>query len=168
LSPTSLGALPSSLPFPNQRVQIKRGAAAVDLTVSNQVAAGTKLTDGSGGPMEISYQPLYACYWLVRSNSIWRGRSDSDANWRRVDHSIRISPADADGVTVGHQRPATVYPSGTVQWRTFSCSYMFRLAAGVTYTAYMAFEYSSGYWQEYHAGAGYHRILGVVIGEGEV
>ena len=166
MSPTNLGALPSNLPVPNQRVQIKRGVTDTAQSVSNLVAAGTKLSDGAGGLMEISYQPRYPCYWLVRGNSMWRARSDQDANWRRVDHSIRITPADANGVTLGHQRPVTCYP--TIEWRTHAISYMFKLAAGITYIAYLAFEYSTGYWQEYHTGRPYMRLIGVVIGEGEV
>ena len=165
MSPVNLGSLPSELPVPNQRVQIKRGVAAVNLTVSNLVAAGTKMTDGAGGPMEISYQPRYDCYWLVRCNSIWHGLS---GGWQRCDHGIYISPADLDGVTLGHQRPMDLFDNVTVEWRTAAASHMFRLAAGITYTAYMAFVYSSGYYQEYHTGPGYTRIFGVVIGEGEV
>jgi hypothetical protein len=169
VSPTPLGLLPSNLPLPNQRVQVKRGAPnGIDYTVSNQVAAGTILNDGAGGPMSVSYQPRYACYWLVRTNSIWRGRSDSDAAWRRCDHGIRITPADALGVTVGYKRPAPLYPSSVVQWRTHACSFLFKLNPGITYTASMTFEYSSGYWQEYHSAANFHRIIGVVLGEGEV
>jgi hypothetical protein len=165
VSPTNLGALPSQLPVPNQRVQRKRGAAVATGTVSNLVAAGTKLTDGAGGPMEIYYTPRYDCYWLVRSNTAWHGVS---GGWQRCDHGIYISPADLDGVTLGHQHPMDCYDNTVVEWRTASGSAMFRLGAGITYTAYLGFSYSSGYYQAYLMNPGYHRIFGVVLGEGEV
>jgi hypothetical protein len=165
VSPTNLGNLPSNLPFPNQRVQVKRGAAVTDQSVSNLVASGTKLTDGAGGPMEIYYQPRYPCYWLVRANLICKARSDQAAEWRRCDFALYVSPADANGVTLGHSRPTNNYP--TLEWRTCAFSYMFKLNAGITYTAYLAFQYSTGYWQVYHTNAPWHRIFGVVLGEGE-
>jgi hypothetical protein len=165
VSPTALGLLPSNLPIPNQQVQIKRGASGVDLGVNNTIASGTKLQDGVGGLMQISYTPRYPCYWLVRANSIWRGY---DGGWQRCDHGIYVTPADLDGVTFGHQRCVNCYDQNVVQWRTHASSCMFRLAAGITYTAYLAFVYSSGYNQQYHGGTGWHRIFGVVLGEGEV
>jgi hypothetical protein len=165
VSPVNLGALPSNLPVPNQRVQIKRGVSDSAQTVSNLVAAGTKLSDGAGGFMEISYTPRYNCYWLVRCNSIWHGVS---GGWQRCDHGIYITPADLDGVTQGHQRPMALYDNTTVEWRTAAVSHMFRLAAGIAYTAYMAFAYSSGYYQQYWTGPQFTRIFGVVLGEGEV
>lgn len=166
MSPTKLGDLPSNLPFPNQRVQIKRGVGVTDQSVSNLVAAGTKLNDGAGGLMEISYQPRYPCYWLVRANIINKARSDQDSVWRRCDFGLYISPADADGITEGHARPTNNFP--TLEWRTASFSYMFKLNAGITYTAYIGFRYSSGYWQVYHTNTPWHRIFGVVLGEGEI
>ena len=167
MSPTNLGSLPSNLPVPNQRVQIKRGAAEGTQLVSNLVAAYTKLSDGVGGVMDISYTPRYNCYWLVRSNSIWSGASAS-GRWDRCDHGIYITPADLNGITLGHQRPMPLYDANVVAWRTAAVSYMFRLAAGITYTASMVFLYSGGYYQQYWTGNGFHRIFGVVIGEGAV
>jgi hypothetical protein len=165
MSPTNLGVLPSDLPIPNQRVQIKRGVADGAQQVSNLIAAGTKLTDGAGGFMEISYTPRYNCYWLVRSNTAWHGVS---GGWQRCDHGIYISPADLDGVTLGHQQPMDCYDNTTVEWRTGANSCIFRLGAGITYTAYLGFSYSSGYYQAYLSNSQYHRILGVVLGEGEI
>jgi hypothetical protein len=164
MSPTNLGDLPSNLPFPNQRVQIKRGTVPTDQTVSNLVAGGTKLNDGQGGVMEIYYQPRYACYWLVRANLINKGWSQSA--WRRCDFGLYISPADANGVTNGHSRPTNNYQG--LEWRTCSFSYMFKLNPGITYTAYLAFQYSQGDYQAYHTNYMWHRIFGVVLGEGEI
>ena len=165
MSPTNLGALPSELPLPNQRVQIKRGQADGAQQVSNLITPGTKMTDGAGGFMEISYTPRYNCYWLVRSNTAWHGIS---GGWQRCDHAIYISPADLDGITMGSQHAMDLYDNTTVEWRTASCSTMFRLAAGIAYTAYLAFQYSSGYYQAYLSNKQYHRIFGVVLGEGEI
>jgi hypothetical protein len=157
--------LPSNLPVPNQRVQIKRGVTGTDQTVSNLVASGTKLVGADGGPIQISYTPTYPCYWLVRGNAMWHGTS---GGWRRCDFGIRITPADLDGITLGMQCPTQCYPNNVVEWRTWATSCMFRLAAGITYTAYLSFEYSSGDYQQYSVNINYLRILGVVIGEGEV
>lgn len=165
MSPTNLSALPSNLPAPNQRVQIKRGVASTDITVNNAVPAGTKLQDGAGGLMQITYTPTYNCYWVVRSNMLWAG---VDGGWQRCDHSIMISPADMDGTTNGLQRCMELYDQGTVNWRTHAVSACFRLAGGVAYTAYMAFAYSAGYNQKYHTNTPWTRIFGVVYGEGFV
>ena len=165
MTPVNLGALPSELPVPNQRVQIKRGAGDGAHTVWNGIAANTKMTDGAGGVMDISYTPRYDCYWLVRTNTAWHGLS---GGWQRCDHGIYISPADLDGVNLGHQHPMDCYDNTVVEWRTASGSHMFRLAAGITYTASLVFVYSSGYYQQYLSNSQYHRILGVVLGEGEV
>lgn len=165
MTPITLGVLPSNLPLPNQRVQIKRGQADGAPEVSNLIASGTKLSDGAGGYMEISYTPRYDCCWLVRSNVMWHG---VDGGWQRVDHGIILSPADFDGVTNGHTRCMLVYNNTVVEWRTAACSAMFRLRAGVAYTASLQFIYSSGYWQRYHHGFPYTRLFGVVLGEGEV
>jgi hypothetical protein len=165
MTPTNLGALPSNLPLPNQRVQIKRGTVWQEETYSNLIAGGTKLTDGSGAPMQISYTPSYPCYWLVRANTMWHGKS---GGWQRCDHAIVVSPADLDGRTIGMQSCQTMYDNTTVEWRTASPSAMFRLAAGITYTASIQFMYSSGYYQAYCTLKEYARILGVVLGEGEV
>ena len=165
MTPINLGTLPSNLPLPNQRVQIKRGVVDSAPQVSNLVTYGSKLSDGAGGFMEISYTPRYDCRWLVRSNTMWHGVS---GGWQRADHGIMISPADADGVIYGHRRCMLHYDNTTVEWRTASVSAMFRLTAGIAYTAYLAFTYSSGYWQAYHTGKPYTRIFGVVLGEGEL
>lgn len=165
MSPTNLGVLPSNLPLPNQRVQIKRGQVDGAPEVSNLVAYGSKLIDGAGGYMEISYTPRYDCRWLIRSNVMWHGK---DGGWQRADHGLVLSPADADGITIGHQRCMLMYNNTTVEWRTAACSAMFRLRAGITYNASIQFLYSSGYWQRYHHGPAYTRLIGLVLGEGEL
>jgi hypothetical protein len=166
MSPTNLGDLPSNLPVPNQRVQIKRGAAVGTVVVNNTLPQGTKMTDGAGGNMEINYTPRYECRWLVRANAAWHG---VNGGWQRCDYGIGISPADLDGISVpAHATPMYLYDNTTVEWRTWGATFMFRLAAGITYTAYMCFWYSSGYNQRYLCNPGYHRIIGVVLGEGEV
>lgn len=165
MTPVILGSLPSNLPLPNQRVQIKRGVASTSPEVSNLITYGSKLSDGGGGYLEISYTPRYPCYWLIRGNVMWHGK---DGGWQRADMGVRISPADVDGIALGHQRCTLMYNNTVVEWKTVSVSAMFHLAAGIAYTAYLSFEYSSGYWQRYHTGGPYTRIFGVVLGEGEV
>lgn len=161
--PTNLGILPATKPIPGARAQIKRGGADTVVSVTNAVAQGTILSDGAGGDMRIVYTPTYPCYWVVRGNVMTHG---IDVIWSRVDYSIRITPADADGVVVGYQCPMQVYANTTVEWRSWAGSYMFKLNPGVAYTAYLAFEYSYGYTQQYHTGPSWLRITGRVVGEG--
>jgi|tagenome__1003787_1003787.scaffolds.fasta_scaffold20741469_3 hypothetical protein len=161
--PTNLGALPSDKPIPNARCQFKRGAADTTVDVSNVVAAGTRLSDGAGGFMQISYTPTYPCYWVIRGNVMTHG---VDAIWSRIDFGIRIAPNDADGVVTGVSCPTQVYANSTVEWHSWAASYMFRLNAGVAYTATLTFEYSWGYTQRYHTGPNWIRITGRAVGEG--
>lgn len=161
--PTNLGALPTTAPFPGARAQIKRGAADTTVNVSNQTPQGTILSDGAGGDMRIVFTPTYPCWWVVRGNVMSHG---VDAVWSRVDYSIRITPADAEGVVVGFQCPMQVYANSTVEWRSWSSSYMFKLNAVIAYTAYLAFEYSYGWTQRYHTGPNWLRIMGRAVGQG--
>jgi hypothetical protein len=159
--PTNLGVLPSDKPIPNGRVQIKRGAsdAGVSLTAAN---VGYVLLDGQGGQMKVSYTPTYPCWWIVRGNVMTHGL---DGGWMRSDFAIDISPADADGVTRGFECPMQTY-GGTIEWHTWAGSYMFKLNAGVAYSAYLIWAYSQGYTQQYHCGPAWCRITGRVVGEG--
>lgn len=165
MSPTNLGNLPSNLPLPNQRVQVKRATGYKGIDVNSGTPAGTKLTDYEGNPLQISYTPRYPCLWLVRGNVASHGVS---GGWLRCDWGIYITPADVDGITLGHQCPMNCYDNTVVEWRTFAAACMFRLAAGITYNAYLAQVYSQGGSQQYLSYAGYMRIIGVVLGEGEI
>src|SRR6476620_861235 len=86
--------------------------------------------------------------------------------WRRWDHAIRISPADANGITLGHQCPHQVYDNSTIEWRTVAATVAFRLAAGVTYTAYLTSEYTSAGTVQIHTVLQWCRIVGPVVSEG--
>jgi hypothetical protein len=163
MTPINLAALPSNQPAPTPLVQIKRGVADTAVNVNNTVAYGTKLSDGSGGFMQISVTPTYNCWWVVRANVMSHG---IDYGWERWDWGIMISPADAEGVTLGAQRCMQTYPNSTVEWRTASASYCFRLNAGVAYTAYLTHQNSSGYTQAYHTGPRWVRIMGRLVSEG--
>lgn len=162
--PTNLSALPSNLPIPNGRVQFKHGQAdtAPSMTQAN---AGQLLSDGAGGYMQIAYTPTYPCWWLVRGNVMTHG---IDGAWCRCDYGIDISPADANGVTRGHQTCMQTYPNSTVEWHTYASSAMFRLNAGIAYTASLSWVYSYSNTQQYHTGPNWLRIIGRIIGEGAI
>ena len=162
--PTNLDLLPSNEPIRAGRVQIKRGAVNVAPSVTS-ANNGQKLNDGTGTPIEIYYTPKYACYWVVRGQMMTHG---VDGDWRRCDFGILISPADAEGRTLGYQCCMQTYPNSTVEWRTWSGSFMFKLNPGVAYSAYLTWQYSSGYTQQYHTGPQWIRIIGRVVGEGVV
>lgn len=162
--PTNLGTLVSNKPLSTGKVQVKRGATEGAITLFNTTTSGTKLGDGVGGNMEISYTPTYPCYWAVHSNVMAHGHADS-VGWRRWDHGIMISPADADGVTTGFVCPHQVYDLTTVEWRSVGGSYTFRLNAGIKYTAYLAHIYLNAGRIHYYAGPQWLRIVGRIVGE---
>ena len=164
--PANLADLPSNQPIPNARCQFKTGIWNGQTNVTNTISNIQIPDDGLGNSfMEISYTPRYPCLWVVRSNSIWCGIS---GGWQRVDHTIQINPADADGQVVGGQTIAEVYDNTTVGWCPFPCHAAFRLNAGIAYKAYMAFGYSSGGVQALYYGPEYLRLMGRVVGEGVI
>jgi hypothetical protein len=162
--PTNLGLLSSDKPLPNGKVQMRRGVADGSATVAN-ANSGQKIIDNGGGVMEIYYTPTYPCYWVVHSNIMAHGYPDG-TGWRRWDHLIAISPADADGVTTGFECPHQLYDNTSVEWRTVGASAMFRLNAGVAYTAYLATSYTSAGSVRYHTGPIWLRMVGRIVGEG--
>ena len=115
--------------------------------------------------MQISYTPRYPCYWVVHSTAMAHGYPDG-AGWRRWDHIIGITPADADGVTAGFQCPHEIYDNSSVEWRTVSGSCMFRLAAGTAYTASLQHLYLSAGTVQLYIGQIWCRIVGRIVGEG--
>lgn len=165
MTPTNLSALSSNLPIPNGRVQIKRGAADAAVNYNTATPAGTMILDSNGAGMQISYTPRYPCLWVVHTNVMGHGYPDGTA-WRRWDHTIRITPADADGIVVGSQCCHALYDNSTVEWRTVASSCMFRLIAGTAYTAYMAHEYTDKGTSQIHIGNQWIRIIGRIVAEG--
>lgn len=167
MTPTNLSALSSNLPIPNARVQIKRGTADAAANVNTSTPGGTGIYDANSNLMGITYTPRYPCFWVVHSNIMAHGYPDG-TGWRRWDHGIYISPADADGVTLGFQCPHELYDNSTVEWRTVGGSAMFRLQAGVGYTAYLAHAYITAGTAQYHVGQQWCRIVGRIVGEGAI
>jgi len=162
--PINLGDIPTNFPLRNGKIQIKRGGADVVYNVS-AANNGQKIIDNAGGNMEIYYAAVTPCWWIVSSNIMAHGYPDG-VTWRRWDHAIRISPADANGITLGHQCPHQVYDNSTIEWRTVAATVAFRLAAGVTYTAYLTSEYTSAGTVQIHTGPQWCRIVGRVVSEG--
>lgn len=165
MTPTNLSALPSNAPVPNGRVQIMRGAADASTNVNTATGGGTGITDANGKLFAITYTPKYPCFWIVHSNIMAHGYPDG-VGWRRWDHGIYISPADADGIGLGFQCPMGLYDNSTVEWRTVGGSAMFRLNAGTAYTAYLAHCYLTAGTAVYHVGQQWCRIVGRIVGEG--
>ena len=162
--PTNLADLPSNKPIPNARCQMKVGQSNNAFHV-NSANNGAKMGDGVGGFMEIQYQATYPCLWVVRTNFIFCG---VNGGWQRNDHGVYITPADADGQTHGCTTLADVYDSTTVGWIPWSGCAVFRLNAGVLYTAYVVHIYSAGGTQQFYLGPEYARIIGRVVGEGAI
>lgn len=165
MTPTPLAQLPSSEPIRNARVQIKRGTADNSWNYNTATAQGTVIVDNNGAPFQIQYAPAYPCFWIVHTNIMGHGYPDG-TGWRRWDHSIRISPTDADGILIGCQCPHELYDNSTVEWRTVSGMCMFRLNPGVLYTASLCHEYITAGTATIHVGAQWARIMGRVVGEG--
>jgi hypothetical protein len=163
--PTNFADLPSNLAAPIGKMQHKRGVTDGNQTFTTATVLGTKMVDGSGGLMQITYTPLYPCIWIVRANVMSCGAVDG-IGWRRWDWSIFISPADVNGVTEGIRVPCQAYDNGTVAWRTHAASYPFRLAANTAYTAYLAHAFLSGGSILYHSGPQWIRIMGRSVSEG--
>lgn len=163
--PTNLGVLATDKPFLNGKVQIRRGAADLGRNYTS-ANAGQAITDSNGAQMAITYTPTYPCYWVVKTNVMAHGLNDG-AGWRRWDHSIGLSPADVNGDSTGFQSPGSIYDyTGGPEWRTFSCSAMFRLAAGTAYTSYLVFTYVSAGTAIVHVGSMWCRIVGRIVAEG--
>lgn len=163
--PTNLSQLPSNLPVPGNRVQIKRGAADTLVNFNTATAAGTVVPDGAGGNMQISYTPRYQCYWIVHTNIMAHGYPDG-IGWRRWDHGIYCTPADADGIVLGSQCPHEVYDNTSIEWRSVGTSFKFRLLPGITYTASLTHVYLTAGTVQVHTGYIWCRIIGRIVGEG--
>lgn len=163
--PTNLGVLPANQPVTNGRVQIKRGAVETVWQSNTGTPFGSGITDGAGTLMGITYTPKYSCTWIVKTNVMAHGLPDG-IGWRRWDHSIFITPADANGITEGFRCPHQVYDNTTVEWRTVAGGFAFRLNANVTYTAYIGHGYLSAGTIDVYTGPLWCRIVGRVVGEG--
>jgi hypothetical protein len=158
--PTALGALPSTQPIPNGRVQVKVAAITGSEAWMDASNNGQKLFDGGSGAMEVAYTPIYPCYWVVRSNLITRGIA---GGWQRWHYDIKLSQPDRVGFQV--TRVATQNHE-SVGWCAFAGAAIFRLAAGVAYTCALHAGYSSGGTQAWYCSNEYSRLIGRVVSEG--
>jgi hypothetical protein len=164
--PTPFGALPSTEPLPNGRIQIKRGVGGDGpVNFNTGTPAGTQFPDNAGGFMQISYMTKVPCFWIVHSCAMAHGYADG-AGWRRWDHGIRITPADADGIVLGCQVPHELYDNSTVEWRTVAGSTLFRLNPNTFYTAFLSHEMCSAGTAVLYIGQIWSRIVGRIVGEG--
>ena len=162
--PTNLGALASNLPAPTADVQRGYGGwTGNTVEYYNGWGAGSPITDFASGGFRISVTPTHNCYWMVEAQ-VMVIEGTSDGNWHQSHFGIRITPADADGIAHGANSAFNTHPALT--WNSFQWSYMFRLWANTTYTAYISFEYSNGWYQVYHCNPIYTHLTGVLVAEG--
>jgi hypothetical protein len=157
VSPVNLGQLPSDQPPPTGLVQSKRSAAA-SLNFTNAVAY-VPITDGYGAPMAISITPTRPGWWVIRAETIWLV---AEANWYYATWYVNITPTDADGWVNDYNHMSKHSAQG---WQESCLDTVFKLNAGVAYTATMMFGYcNAGTWSVY--GGGFSYIQGEFVGEG--
>lgn len=163
--PTNLGALASNRPAPIARNQRGYGGwVGGTVQFYENWNGGTPLPDGAGGGFPIYATPNMPCFWVVEAQvmSIWS--SGDAAYYAQLHFGIRIDPADADGVVLATY-PSTCHQA-SIPWRTTQSSYMFRLNAGVAYTAKLTMESSSGWYQLFHQNPLYTHLNGLLVAEG--
>jgi hypothetical protein len=167
MTPTNLGDLPSAQPAPTGQGQVKLGVTDTATNYTSAIAAGTAFRDSSGvsggSPMQITITPQYDCWWKVFASGIL---NTIDAAWERADWGIDLSPADQDGYS---RSQATVYTHSTVGWNHSRVTALFRLRAGITYTASAVWiSAPNGGTQQIWNGPGYFSINGHTFSEGQV
>ena len=163
MTPTNLGDLSSGQPIPNGAVQVKRGVVDSYTNYTTGVAYGTVFPDGAGGLMQLRVTPTMPCYWLTSGGMLWWS---PDAVWSRGDWGIRLSPADLDGRGAAAMARCAFAVNSAVPWRNYSMSMLWRLNAGITYTASMTWEYSVGYNQQFSTSPLWHQFTGLLLAEG--
>jgi len=128
--------------------QRKGGALAFGTQTAGFTAVQNRLYDRGIGaastlPIEITYTPPVDCYWEVHGHV--GEMVKQDANYHYGDVALTITPADADGVTLGANSRETQH--STVQTHmNYQVRKVFRLSAGVKYTAYLSFTPQAGTW----------------------
>lgn len=158
MSPTNLRDLPSSQPAPTGLCQLKQGQG-VGVTYSNAAQYQT-ITDGAGNPMQIQITPTRPGWWVVRGETIWVA---NDAAWYYFTWYLSISPTDADGWSADYNHMCQHSYQG---WMQSCIDTVWRLNAGVAYTARMNWGYSQGGSQQMYSGSTYTSLMGEFIGEG--
>ena len=125
--------------------QRKTGASG---TSGNFTAAQSRFYDRGIGvagtqPIEITYTPAVDCFWEVIGHVGQMQKIDAVYHYGYV--RLFIAPADADAITWGSHSLIT-QRSDVQTYMAHSARHIFRLKAGVTYTAYMGFEVQGGTW----------------------
>jgi hypothetical protein len=159
MTPVNLGDLPSAQPIPTGLGQLKRGASANEYGCTGP----NPFSDGAGGSMQIAITTgSRPGWWIVRAETIFRLL---DSAWYYFAWSVRLSPADALGVSqeMGHGR-LHVIPS----WQHYAIDTVYKLNANTTYTAAMWFEYHQAGTVMIYLGPEYTYIGGEFIAEGSL
>ena len=165
MTPVNLGQLPTDQPAPLGQGQVKPGVTDGTTNYNNTSPNGYPLTDapsGGGNPMRLSLTPQYDCWWRVTALGIW---TTGDAAWTRADWGIDLAPADADGYS---RTTSPVWMHSATSWEHSRCTALFRLKAGIVYTATAVWISSDGYGHQVWNGSTYWSITGHTIAEGRI
>ena len=136
-------------------VQRKAGTLAGYVTVAYNNNAGT-IDDGSGGRMQIVYTPSVPCWWEVTAQA--GNVQKLDAAYHYLYGWIMLTPADQDGIFQAYHIVMQHAQVNTYEGRMMKR--LFRLAAGVTYTASLVLGQGNGGSWNYYADPGYLWIEG--------
>lgn len=157
MSPVNLGDLPSNQPAPTGLCQIKLGqAGGVNYSSAAQYQP---IGDGAGGQMSISITPSRPGWWVVRGQTIWLAL---DAAWYYFCWYLNIVPTDADGWSSDYNHMCQHSYQG---WMQSCIDTVWRLNAGVAYTARMYWGYSQAGTQQMYGAYPYTSLMGEFIGE---
>jgi hypothetical protein len=163
MTPTNFGDLSNMLSLPNGAVQVKRGVVDSYTNYTSATPAGTVFPDGSGGLMQISVIPSMPCYWLTTGAMLWWS---AVAVWSRGGFGIRLSPTDLDGRGATGMGHTSIAVHSSVPWRYYNGSMMWRLAAGIAYTASLTWEYSAAQSQQFSTSPSWLQLHGLLLAEG--
>lgn len=129
--------------------QRKLGGAEsyVAVNYNNSATVG----DGAGGLMQLTITPTQPVWWEVHAHIGIMQKLDVAYHYIYV--TVLLTPGDQDAVAAA--RGIGIQYNGVQTYMSYDPSRIFRLAAGVTYTAGLAIGFGSGGSWQYHAGRDY-------------
>jgi hypothetical protein len=126
-------------------VQRDFGIADIWVPLAN---GGTVARDGAGNPMQITFTPQQDCWWEVEASLTLR---TTTAAYNYLYARIDCAPADLDTATQMAMQ-LEMQHSQVNMYGHRSPQGIFRLKAGVTYTARIGIQIGGGAWDAYVAG----------------
>lgn len=138
----SLSGFLSRAPY----IDVQRMVGAAESYSGTFAGNVTTVIDAAGGPMRLSYTPPVDAWWDVRG--VIGNVVKVDAAYHYLYGQLLLAPADVDGVNVAQH--LLVQHSAVNQYDHRDLHRLFKLAAGVAYTATLQFAGGSGgTWQFY-------------------